>query len=299
MLENKKYIILLSLASVLIASLLAETYSMIFALVLIFSFGLLHGSNDIQIIQKMTNFRKRDKIKYIMLYLLMVIIGLVLFLVFPRLALPFFILISAYHFGEQHFQIEINSKKEYPILKIGLFFSYGIYLFSLLFFSQYESSNEIVSDFGSFWPEKSTIGYILIISTFIAFTTVIISSKVKLLKNQAFFDELIYLIIYVLVFNSVDLIVGFAIYFTFWHSLPSLKDQQKYLYADNSITSFVNYFKKAWIYWVISLVGLFAFIFFLYDYKHMYSLFFAFVAAITFPHVVIMRKMFSDYGEKE
>jgi Brp/Blh family beta-carotene 15,15'-monooxygenase len=99
-------------------------------------------------------------------------------------------------------------------------------------------------------------------------------------------------LVFALIFSSSGLIWGFAIFFIFWHSIPSMIDQIQFLYRDVTFGNFKLYFKSAFLYWIASLFGL-TFLYFIFkDEKIFNALFFSFLAAITFPHTLVILKMF-------
>jgi Brp/Blh family beta-carotene 15,15'-monooxygenase len=105
-------------------------------------------------------------------------------------------------------------------------------------------------------------------------------------------EELLYLVVFAILFKMGSLIWGFALYFIFWHSNPSLHDQIKFLYGKYSFNNFMLYFKSAFIYWIISLVGIFVLYGIFKNETIFDALFFSFLAAITFPHTFVILKMF-------
>jgi Brp/Blh family beta-carotene 15,15'-monooxygenase len=115
-------------------------------------------------------------------------------------------------------------------------------------------------------------------------------------KNLAV--ELLYLVVFTILFKVGSLIWAFAIYFIFWHSIPSLLDQTKFLFGGVSISNFKRYCKSAFLYWLISIVGIIVLYFVLKDYKIFDSIFFSFLAAITFPHVFVIERMFHVKNKK-
>ena len=85
------------------------------------------------------------------------------------------------------------------------------------------------------------------------------------------------------------LLWAFAIYFIVWHSIPSLIDQTKALYGESSKMNFINYIKSSIIYWLISIVGvIILYVLTIYFQINFITIFFAFLAAITVPHVIVM-----------
>jgi uncharacterized membrane protein len=72
-----------------------------------------------------------------------------------------------------------------------------------------------------------------------------------------------------------------------------LIEQITFLYGDLKTNSTLKYCKGALPYWIISLVGMGILYAIFNSEKQFYSLFFAFIAAVTFPHAFVMLKMFS------
>ena len=117
-----------------------------------------------------------------------------------------------------------------------------------------------------------------------------VQNKIEL---NTIIKELFTLIILMVIFKSSSLIWGFTIYFIIWHSIPSLLEQIKFAYGDLKRVHIMEYTKAALPYWIVSLAGMSLLYLVLKGEKHFYSLFFAFIAAVTFPHAIVMLKMFS------
>jgi Brp/Blh family beta-carotene 15,15'-monooxygenase len=115
----------------------------------------------------------------------------------------------------------------------------------------------------------------------------------KEIKLNTVIAELFTLLVLVIIFKSSSLIWGFTIYFIIWHSIPSLLEQIRFAYGSLDRKNIINYTKAALPYWLVSLVGMTLLYFVFKDEKHFYSLFFAFIAAVTFPHSIVMLKMFT------
>ena len=97
-----------------------------------------------------------------------------------------------------------------------------------------------------------------------------------------------------MIFNIASLIAGFAIYFIIWHSIPSLRDQIIELHSEFNTDNLVLYLKNSVLYWLVSIVSLFVLYYVVNDEKLFISLFFSFLAAITFPHVLVMFNLFKN-----
>jgi Brp/Blh family beta-carotene 15,15'-monooxygenase len=107
------------------------------------------------------------------------------------------------------------------------------------------------------------------------------------LTHQVFF-----VIILAALFFSSSLIWSFAVYFVIWHSIPSIIEQSKFIYGASTKNTFIKYLKDASIYWVISIIGLLIAYYVLKDQQNLLiSIFFSFLAAITFPHTLVIFKI--------
>jgi Brp/Blh family beta-carotene 15,15'-monooxygenase len=285
--------IVLSFAGLWIASMFSIQVEIMLGFILIFSFGILHGSNDILLINSISNSKlKYPFFKVLGTYVLTVCSAVVLFYFFPLVALLLFIIFSAFHFGEQHW-----SYREFPISKTiqnGFYFVYGLFILQILFILNIEEVIEVVQSITGY-----TITEAVIINSFICNVVLFIGLTVYLLFNSKTFKsvivlELFYLLIFSIIFNASSLIWGFTIYFILWHSIPSLFEQVTFIYGDFNKKNIFNYFKKALPYWLISLVGI-AIVYLIFkEEKMFYAIFFSFIAAVTFPHALVINKMFKN-----
>ena len=92
---------------------------------------------------------------------------------------------------------------------------------------------------------------------------------------------------------TASLIWAFAIYFILWHSIPSLIDQITLLYGKTTFRNGMRYLKNSALYWIAAMLSLVVAFFFLGDAEYGFlPLFFSFLAAITFPHVLVMGQLY-------
>lgn len=263
----------------------------ILALIAILSIGLNHGANDISIIQKF-KIKSPDEFNFnksVIIYSAVVVLTLLLFYLLPQLALWLFLIVSAYHFGEQHWASTI--KKIHPIISFPFYTIYGLAVLFLLLYLNEAFAIEIIRQISAnaFFDD-----YLLLI-TEICFIGVLLGVVLLSLYLKPFAQrvplELLQLFTLYIIFKSGNLLFGFAFYFVIWHSLFSVKDQLLFLYGKLNKTNLLIYFKKSAVYWLISLIGLFGLFYLLSDQQYFYALMFAFIAAVTFPHVFVISKM--------
>jgi Brp/Blh family beta-carotene 15,15'-monooxygenase len=285
-----KLSVITSFAGLWLTSYLSNKYQTILGFFLILSFGVLHGANDLVLIDQLKSNKKLDFVKIIGIYVSIVGISVLLFTNIPIVALLLFIIVSSYHFGEQHWNEIIKTNKS---LVRSLFqFNYGLLILVILFYFNTKEVIEIIYEITKYTISAEHIeGAVLIaLSAF-----VILSIRLYLISTEFknnLIEQLFYLVVLAVVFKASSLIWGFTIYFIFWHSIPSLNDQLIFLYGSSTWADFKKYFKTAFIYWFISLIGVFGLYYIAKDMVVFDALFFAFLASITFPHFIVILNMY-------
>lgn len=279
-----RYRILITLFFIIFSPFLSENIQNNVALILIFTIGIIHGSNDLKLIQKKTkNFSKKFFFKVLFFYMLIVLIGALIFFIYPLYGLIAFIIFSAFHFGEQHLKtFEVKSGNKFLIFLF--YISYGLIILNLLFYLKFDNVSEIIKLISNFNLKKYQILYILI-SSFLSFNLSILLLK----RNSKILYEIFLIVLLGFLFNTSSLILGFSIYFVFWHSFPSVKDQIIYIYGSFEYYNLIKYIKSSVLYWFISLFTIFiAYNFLNFNQDYFLPLFFSFLAAITFPHTIVI-----------
>lgn len=274
-----------------IDSILSKEIQIIIGFLLIFTFGILHGANDLQLIK---NIRDKSKpisfFQILSYYILVVLVGAILFYLIPWLALLIFILVSGFHFGQQQWQ---NLPEKLPIQFYGFFqFNYGVFILLLLFVFHDKEVQSIILEISSIHFEAR---YFLILLEIFGISLILISIYFAM-KSKNFRDQVIiesfYLLVFTILFKSSSLIWGFSLYFILWHSIPSIIDQIKFLKGQFNFKNFIDYCRSAFYYWLFSLLGL-AILYVIFMDKQLFNaLFFSFLAAITFPHAIVILKMY-------
>jgi beta-carotene 15,15'-dioxygenase len=288
----QKISVLTSFLGLWLTSFLTVRNQEIVGFVLIFTFGILHGANDLVLISQLKSGKKSKFIKILLSYVTIVLISVLLFTKIPMIALVLFILVSSYHFGEQHWQAIL---RDGTILLIKLFqFNYGLLLLMLLFSFNKQEVIQIVNKITNSIVTENEISVALLITigVFLVNLLLLLRTSISFKKNAI--EQLFYLLLLCIIFKVSGLIWGFTIYFIFWHSIPSLNDQIKFLYGNYSFSNFKKYFKSAFIYWILSLLGISVLFLISKDWVIFDALFFSFLASITFPHAIVIVKMYEN-----
>ena len=255
---------------------------------MILTVGLLHGSNDIELLFKNYKLNKNKNYVVLLLYITLILITAVCFIQLPSVMLVVFILFSAYHFGEQHFNKKIGIQSP---LRDFFFIAYGLTLFFMLFALNSIDTVLIMNQIGftGVTEEHFFLGLFLSLSA-----TLFIGAILRLEKalEANIVREIFLLLLFYLIFKLATLMWAFAIYFVIWHAYPSILDQMTYLKGRVNESGFIQYLKSSLLYWSISVFGIvLLFILTSRNTELFNALFFTLIAAISFPHIFVMRKM--------
>lgn len=284
----KAVTVVLTFFSLWLSPFLSRDFEQYLGIFLILTIGVLHGANDIGLISRLSKKPTGDlqNLRPLAAYILIVLVGAFLFYSIPAAILPLFVGVSAYHFGQQHW---IGKSKNDVILQVLFSFFYGAVILSLLFYLNSTEVQEIIIILAGISLSVTFFENLLYIAGSVL---ILISLIAYLKKGNKILIEIGHLLILAIFFNAVSLIWGFAVYFVLWHSIPSLKDQIFFLYGSNSISALKYYLKTSLIYWGISLLGLCVITFLFWDQDQIFApLLFSFLAAITFPHVIVIDRI--------
>ena len=275
---------------IILSCLFSVNYQDMVGFSLILSVGLIHGANDLLIIKRNTSSDTNfSQFKSFIKYFGIVLAGLIFFYFFPSFALISFILVSIYHFGEQHIEaipLDKNLKNTRRYISI---ISHGILLFTIIFMNNTKVVVDVFSSFNIVFLNYNFLIIILIITSILYASILIIKKDLQpfLISEILFFGLFYFLSI------TSSLILCFSVYFIFFHSILSIKDQVKYIYGSNNSKSLKRYIKNSLPYFILALI--FLILFYIYteiDNNDLLPIIFTFLAAITFPHVLVIEKMY-------
>lgn len=257
------------------------------AYIMVISVGILHGANDLLILS--TKEQKDKKlIKNLLIYIGIIILCVVIYLFSSFVAIVLFVVLSGYHFGEEHLSHKINVNF---VFNTVYFLSYGLFIFALLFYQSMSDVDVIMIELTGGTFSKIQIEITLITSAIFLGGGSVFLFLTK--RNEAilFLREFLYFVLLFLVFNTSSLILGFAIYFILWHSIPSIIHQIEFISGSLNKRNAIAYLKKALIYWIISIVGLLLLYQLLPEIKLLATVVFVILFAVTAPHTWVMHRM--------
>ncbi|WP_299213301.1 Brp/Blh family beta-carotene 15,15'-dioxygenase [uncultured Dokdonia sp.] len=260
----------------------------VLAYVSILTLGLLHGANDIKLLTRRGSTGTTSSYKILVTYVAFVLCVGVLFYILPVLALFVFVVISGFHFGEEHLHDKFTMGTR---LLTYFFTTYGMLILFLIFYFNAEATSTIIYEITSYDLPDS---FFLIGIGLLGISTLIFSLVVYKNKNKevSYIEEFVYILVFIALFKMANLLWSFAIYFVIWHAIPSLSGQIRFLYGNTSFASVVKYLKSSFVYWLLSITGVFSLYFYLRDDLYLFNaIFFAFLATITFPHVWVINSM--------
>ena len=134
--------------SLIVSYFISDIYENILGFILILSIGVVHGANDLLIIKKYSKKEsKRSEALYFFYYLAIVLLGFVFFYLLPSIDLLTFVTVSIYHFGEQHWEVNLSTSESVFRNKIFLFIFHGIIFFVIIFINNLNIVNEVFSSF--------------------------------------------------------------------------------------------------------------------------------------------------------
>lgn len=254
------------------------------AALIMLSIGIPHGALDHLLFLK--SGKRLQLPTFIACYVGIILAYLTIWYFAPIAALIIFLLISAYHFGQTHFV----SEKEIRFKKLT-YTSLGSFYLTVILMTDFETTAEILQSlvildtFQNLW--------FLPIITFL-----ILSASLILVQNS---KDKVFIILEMLVLGTLlyalPLLIGFVLYFGFWHAWPSIKTEYSYINQNKENYGVYGFIKDLLPFTLLSLVGM-AIIFILIGGRLTYDetvlLFFVLVSLISAPHIWVMDRFLSS-----
>lgn len=257
---------------------LIEPYLLLVGLFLV---GIPHGALDYLL--DSGNIKSKVSIPFILKYLGTVFLYLLFWLAIPNLALFFFLIFSAWHFGQGDMQ-QWQSKSNNLLKNIV----WGLTILVILLFGHIDETNQILKNLDVNVLKLNSIQGNYICSVFILFSFgwSIIEKNIAMLIS----------ILTISICTQLPLLTSFGLYFIGQHSLNGWIHLKQGLNA-NSVTLYLK--ALPFTLGAFLLFGILALVINNTNYssleEHLIPVFFIFISCISFPHVIAMNRFYKNY----
>ncbi len=209
-----------------LASGLLQQYEPFLVLGLMLLIGLPHGATDHGLFLALFTGPPRDRpFSFYFLYALVIAGYGLLWYLFPLLAFVLFILLSVYHFGQSNWADVSYSHAGLARCHYVLWGS-GILLVPILLHAR-EAALIVAEMTGSLLPSPGTSSVLLFLA-FLAGANLLVLLVCwwkSVIEGPRLIKEIIAYGLLMGMFFTNSLLLGFTVYFVFWHSLASARDQ--------------------------------------------------------------------------
>jgi beta-carotene 15,15'-dioxygenase len=249
--------------------------------VILLSVGIPHGAIDHLISNPKID--RKGLLHFLLIYISMIAAYLAFWYFIPVFALLAFLLMSAYHFGQSHF-FHQPSLKNHSFL---LFVSRGGYFLFAILLGDWEATKLILLPLVNL--EYLNTSRIFVLLAFLLSTILAQSLFGPKIKRN---DILELLVLGPILYFS-PLLISFVVYFGFWHALPSMMTEYRFLRSFTAFDTFKKFVVQLLPFSLISFLGIGLILFFgleMLENSQLILLFFVLISLISFPHILYMDK---------
>lgn len=304
-LHLRRLMTLVIIAMGVFTSALGEQASFVLAISLICLIGIPHGATDhllfFSIAQNMPGDRHKIQLRFYATYLgIMAAYGLLWYLS-PQLSFILFIIVSFYHFGQENLKA---FRWKSPYLKYISFMVSGVFLLATPLLADMDSALPIIKSIMGLndkifvnTQQCRQLSYAVGIIYGFFIVALMMSRNIGIGAGT---KELINCAILFSLFVSTPLMMGFAVYFSLWHALPSIIEQINFLKIKQVKYNFKSHVRNLAPYTILSIIGIFVGLYML-DNSSLSAktgIGFMFLSIITLPHIVLMDKFHEMSAEK-
>ena len=261
-------------------------------ILLILVFGVPHGAIDHKIHLSLT--REKNSAQYITLYVLLAIGYLVWWIFMPLKAFLTFVILSAYHFGQELIE-DLSPQKKLPVTYLlwG-----GIILINPILF-HFDEIRFYLNDLSGVQLaplNKDSATYIILGITSmtvldlirLVVTGVIVRTAAWRLFSFACFISVIYAVL--------PFIAAFTVYFVLFHSTNALRHQYQWFRKLNASYNLIKFVKDLSAFSLAAFFGI-AFILWFFEpqsWTAIFAYFFVFISLLTLPHAILFDQLYSN-----
>jgi len=267
-----------------------------FSGVLIVLIGLPHGATDLLLFKHLvSNVNKNSYVKFFSVYLGLIMIYGMIWLLFPEIAFLLFIIVSIYHFGQSNWNF---IKVDNAIVKILMYLLSGSFVLLSPLCLHYETTIGVITGITGVELLLMNDNIILFIPRTLLilniWTLFYLYSKRCIDKNELLL-QISSLILLMVMYYSLPLILGFTVYFVFWHSYGSMIDQFRFIKSKSVHFTWFEYSKNALPFTVIAILFIIFCVSVNYYFEFGYTLvqiFFVILSLFTLPHILLIEQVY-------
>lgn len=259
---------------------------------LILLFGIPHGAADHRIhtsIHKDANLRK-----YILKYIL-IAAGYVLWWLFmPGKAFIIFLLISAYHFGQEFLEhVNITPTKAWESM------IWGCVILMVPLLLTYSNIKPILEDISNATlPDSTTFTRIILVSGIIACSLAHVAylhtkNQINRLQMRGQIEMIVWVVV---LYTLLPFLVAFTLYFILFHSLNAFHHQFTWLKSRIKSYTIKSFLRDLSMFSLLSVFGLVFFVFILQpeNWTELTSYFFIVISVLTLPHTLLFDRFYES-----
>jgi Brp/Blh family beta-carotene 15,15'-monooxygenase len=252
--------------------------------------GIPHGAVDHIIFLNKT---KRSKVFFYSFYLFLILLYASAWFYYPKLSLFFFLLLSAYHFGQSQMQQygEMSTR-----IKKAISFFWGTTVISgfvVIHVDDIIEMTMIYQDFGIF----RTVFNFNVFTFLFCSSLLLLISLLYYVRNQVnLLKETIYFLLIMTTFLWQSPFIGFSLFFVFNHSFEVLQTEHSFISTLRKDFKVIDFLKALTPFTILSLTGIALFYFLAeIEFINLSVPFLALVSisSITLPHAVVMEIFYS------
>jgi Brp/Blh family beta-carotene 15,15'-monooxygenase len=272
-------------------------FELIVASILIVTVGLPHGATDLLLTKYLTgNSSISDTVSFLSKYLLVIFSYGVVWYLMPIVAFTVFIIISIYHFGQSNLNF---IQTENRIIRGLAYVASGSFVILTPLCIHYDTAGAII---------ENMIGSTLLINDIaisalprelflINVWLIVFLFFNNWISKKDFLLQIIGISLLLLCFYWLPLIIGFTVYFVFWHSYGSMIDQIRFIKSKEDGFTWWQYYLNALpitIIAVLIIIGAFKINTILSTDLSIIEVFFVLLSMFTLPHILLIEQLYAQ-----
>ncbi len=277
-------------------------YEVFIAAAMIVVLGIPHGATDHLIFVKLSrSFLGAQGLKqFYFYYIALIIVYGIMWWLLPTLALGIFLIISIYHFGQSNWNHIVFSNKIVGTLS---YLNWGSFVLFVPLLWHYDTTSVIISDITStpsvflsqIWCKSICVGLFVLNIWF----SIHLWNKNTISSNQLI-NEILNLVLLGLVFINLPLLLGFTVYFVFWHSAGSLLDQFTFFQTHIYRYTWKQFCLQMLPFTLVAIAALGCFLGLSYNLGLPLNIgmLFIFISIVTLPHILLIDLLYEEKKEQ-